>query len=205
MEKDSTIISNESGYVLVTSIIVTSLLVVLGFVGMTTSSFEILIAGNDKRIREDFFYTEGSGIETSGDVNLLGSMTTADCNATSRTSCLNSYAVTDISTKALLTTTEYSPSTTVNQTRINNITDPNWPVNYIGMYYGAPGGFQSREYAYRVFYWGMGPNPKGYGTDYASFIFDITARKQNTEAGAITRRGATIDQGFIKIGPKPGT
>jgi hypothetical protein len=74
---------------------------------------------------------------------------------------------------------------------IDNYGDTAWPTNYND---------SGNEYAYRVYFKGQGPMPKGYGAGFGSYIFDITVRKQSAAAASVST--TTINEGFRKIGPK---
>jgi len=133
-------------------------------------------------------------VEVATDVN-LASQDRADLAASGRTSEVNTYAVTNIDTHVILTETaagdtkQIDPSDPSDQVIIANYGDTAWPVNDDG---------SGNVYAYRVYFKGQGPMPKGYGAGFGSYIFDITVRKQDTGAVAST----IINEGFRKIGPK---
>ena len=192
------ILGNESGFVMVVALMIMMVLLVLGLASTTTTTLELDIAQNDKESKQNFFITEGAGIEVSSDVSVAGPTSIAACAGSNRASCLNAYSITDVYTQSFLTTTSDGNSV-VTTAKVNDIDDNTWPVNYTSLNY-ADG--QSREYAYRVYYWGMGPSPKGYGADFASYVYDITTRKQHTTAGVAGTVRNVLDQGFIRIGPK---
>ena len=189
---------------MVVALMVMLVLLVLGLAGNTTTSLELEIAANDKEFKQNFFIAEGAGIEVSSDVSVAGPTAIAACAGSNRASCLNAYSVTDVNTQVFLTAiTGATTYDAVNVTKIadaqvDDITDTTWPLNYTSMNYGDG---QSQEYAYRVYYWGIGASPKGYGPDFASYVYDITSRKQHTTAGVAGTVRNVLNQGFIRIGP----
>ncbi len=52
----------------------------------------------------------------------------------------------------------------------------------------------SNSYAAKISYNGQGDRPKGYGTDFAAYVFDVTTQKA-------ANQGIAISQGYSKIGP----
>ena len=60
------ITKNESGFVLVTSLFVLVILTLVGISGVTNTSVELQIAGNDRQIKEMFYDAEAAAIESSG-------------------------------------------------------------------------------------------------------------------------------------------
>jgi hypothetical protein len=189
MKKTAQILRNEEGSVIVVALIIMVLLLVMGISATNMSSIEMQILRNAIMQKQEFYFTEGGMVEVATDVNLAS----ADRVGTSadRTSEDNTYAITNIDTPVILTETVYDDTRYENPTaaEVNNYTDASWPVNYDG---------SGNEYAYRVYFKGQGPMPKGYGAGFGSYIFDITVRKQDTGAVAST----IINEGFRKIGPK---
>jgi len=189
MKKTARILRNEEGSVILVAMIIMVLLLVMGISATNMSSIEMQILRNAIMQKQEFYFTEGSMVEVATDVNLAS----ADRVGTSadRTSEDNTYAITNIDTPVILTETVYDDTRHENPTaaEVNNYTDASWPVNYDG---------SGNEYAYRVYFKGQGPMPKGYGAGFGSYIFDITVRKQDTGAVAST----IINEGFRKIGPK---
>ena len=191
MKKTVQILRNEEGSVIVVAMIIMVLLLVMGISATNMSSIEMQILRNAIMQKQEFYFTEGGMVEVATDVNLAS----ADRVGTSadRTSEDNTYAVTNIDMPVILTATADDDTRVENPTatQINNYTDNNWPVNYDG---------SGNEYAYRVYFKGQGPMPKGYGAGFGSYIFDITVRKQSADAVATT--ATIINEGFRKIGPK---
>lgn len=193
MKKAVTILNNEKGSIMVVVIIMMALLLLMGIMSTKLSTVEMQILRNTIIAKQDFYAAEGGITEVSVDVDYAG-LPGRPCPS-DRTSCSASYSITDIDTPIILTHTVKSPSesdpATTDLSDIDNVTDSTWPVNYKG---------SNAEYAYRVFYRGQGPMPKGYGASFASYIFDTTIRKQTGTSSA--QMSATINEGFRKIGPK---
>jgi hypothetical protein len=191
MKKTVRILRNEEGSVILVAMIIMVLLLVMGISATNMSSIEMQILRNAIMQKQEFYFTEGSMVEVATDVNLAS----PDRVGTSgdRTSEDNTYAITNIDTPVILTETQYDPDRVENPTaaQIGNYTDTNWPTNYDG---------SGNEYAYRVYFRGQGPMPKGYGAGFGSYIFDITVRKQSADAASAST--TTINEGFRKIGPK---
>jgi hypothetical protein len=168
------------------------LLLVMGISATNMSSIEMQILRNAIFQKQEFYFTEGGMVEVATDVN-LASQDRADLAASGRTSEVNTYAVTNIDTPVILTATVYDNTRYENPiaAEVNNYTDVSWPVNYDG---------SGNEYAYRVYFKGQGPMPKGYGAGFGSYIFDITVRKQSADAASAA--STIINEGFRKIGPK---
>jgi hypothetical protein len=188
MKKTVRILKNEEGSVMLVAMIIMALLLIMGISATNMSSIEMQILRNAIMQKQEFYFTEGGMVEVATDVNLASADrvgTVAD-----RTSEDNTYNITNIDTPVILTSTEYDSDRKENPTAVQvaNYTDDDWPVNYSGT---------GNEYAYRVYFKGQGPMPKGYGTGFGSYIFDITVRKQNAD-GVST----IINEGFRKIGPK---
>jgi len=59
---------NEDGYVLIMSLVILTMLTVIGISGLTTSTIEIQIAGNDRLHKMAFFAADGG---TEGGIELL--------------------------------------------------------------------------------------------------------------------------------------
>jgi len=160
-------VDNENGFVLITALMVMILVMMLGFAVSNSSVLEIRIAGGDRQVKQDFFTTESGGIEVYLDVDRNGDTTICD-PATTRESCGKDYSVLDTTLSEKL----YPPS------------DSGWGSN----------GLDKSIYNFRVNYNGKGNRPKGFGTDFNAYEYDITTQK-----GA--NRGTRISQGFLKIGP----
>jgi len=194
MKKTAQILRNEEGSVILVAMIIMVLLLVMGISATNMSSIEMQILRNAIMQKQEFYFTEGGMVEVATDVN-LASQDRADLAASGRTSEVNTYAVTNIDTHVILTETaagdtkQIDPSDPSDQVIIANYGDTAWPVNDDG---------SGNVYAYRVYFKGQGPMPKGYGAGFGSYIFDITVRKQDTGAVAST----IINEGFRKIGPK---
>ncbi|MDP3286268.1 MAG: hypothetical protein Q8M56_17700 [Desulfobacterales bacterium] len=191
MKKTVQILRNEEGSVILVAMIIMMLLLVMGISATNMSSIEMQILRNAIMQKQEFYFTEGGMVEVATDVNLASADRVG--TASDRSSEDNTYAVTNIDTPVILTETEYDATRYENPTaaEVNNYTDATWPVNYNG---------SGDEYAYRVYYKGQGPMPKGYGAGFGSYIFDITVRKQSADAVATT--ATIINEGFRKIGPK---
>lgn len=191
MKKTAQILRNEEGSVIVVALIIMVLLLVMGISATNMSSIEMQILRNAILQKQEFYFVEGSMVEVATDVNLAS----ADRVGTSpvRTSEDNTYAITNIDTPVILTKTVYDAVRHENPVvaEVNNYTDASWPVNYNGT---------GNEYAYRVYFKGQGPMPKGYGSEFGSYVFDITVRKQSADAVATT--ATIINEGYRKIGPK---
>lgn len=196
MKKTAQLIKNEDGSVIVVAMMIMVLLLVMGISATNMSSIEMQILRNAILQKQEFYFTEGGMVEVATDVNLAS----ADRVGTSavRSSEDNLYAVTNIDTPVILTATmyntvryeppdpdSYDPNTAA------ELTDATWPVNNNG---------SNNQYAYRVYFRGQGPMPKGYGAGFGSYIFDITVRKESTDAVAVA--STIINEGFRKIGPK---
>jgi len=193
MKKTAKILRNEEGSVMVVALIIMVLLLVMGISATNMSSIEMQILRNSILKKQEFFFTEGGMVEVATDVNLAGGVT-VDLN-NYRSSDSNTYAITNIDVPVVLTPTTYGTLTNSDPTptEISDYTDPIWPVNNSNTGSGD-------QYAYRVFFNGQGPMPKGYGAGFGSYIFDITVRKQSTDAVPIP--STIINEGFRKIGPK---
>lgn len=193
MKKTAQILRNEEGSVIVVALIIMALLLVMGISATNMSSIEMQILRNAIMQKQEFYFTEGGMVEVATDVNLASADRVG--TAADRTSEDNTYAVTNIDMPVILTATaagdtkQITPTSASDKAIIDNYTDTNWPTNYDG---------SGNEYAYRVYFKGQGPMPKGYGAGFGSYIFDITVRKQDTGAVAST----IINEGFRKIGPK---
>jgi len=191
MKKTAQILRNEEGSVILVAMIIMVLLLVMGISATNMSSIEMQILRNAIFQKQEFYFTEGGMVEVATDVNLAS----PDRVGTSggRTSEDNTYAITNIDTPVILTETQYAADRVENPTtvQIGNYTDSNWPTNYDG---------SGNEYAYRVYFKGQGPMPKGYGAGFGSYIFDITVRKQSADAASAST--TIINEGFRKIGPK---
>jgi len=196
MKKTAKILRNEEGSVMVVALIIMVLLLVMGISATNMSSIEMQILRNSILQKQEFYFIEGGIVEVATDVNLADP--TRVGTVAPRTSEDNLYAITNIDVPVILTPTVYDASSYAGPAglgptaaEVSNYTDTNWPVNYTGT---------RDEYAYRVFFNGQGPMPKGYGAGFGSYIFDITVRKQSADAVAIP--STIINEGFRKIGPK---
>jgi len=191
MKKTAQILRNEEGSVILVAMIIMVLLLVMGISATNMSSIEMQILRNAIFQKQEFYFTEGGMVEVATDVNLAS----PDRVGTSgdRSSEDNTYAVTNIDMPVILTATADDATRVENPTtdQINNYADNNWPVNYDG---------SGNEYAYRVYFKGQGPMPKGYGAGFGSYIFDITVKKQSADAASTA--STIINEGFRKIGPK---
>lgn len=189
MKKAAQILGNEEGSVILVAMIIMVLLLVMGISATNMSSIELQILRNAIFQKQEFYFTEGGMVEVATDVNLAS----ADRVGISadRTSDDNTYNITNVDTPVILTATADDDERVENpsSTQIGNYTDPNWPTNNSG------GG-----YAYRVYYKGQGPMPKGYGAGFGSYIFDITVRKASSDSASAST--TIINEGFRKIGPK---
>ncbi|MBU1056270.1 MAG: pilus assembly PilX N-terminal domain-containing protein [Proteobacteria bacterium] len=190
MKKTVTILNNEKGSVMVVVIIMMALLLLMGIMSTKLSIVEMQILRNTILSKQDFYAAEGGVTEVSADVS-YADLPGRDCGG--RDSCSDDYTITDIETKKILTETVKGASST-ELSDINNVKDTTWPTNYAD---------SNNEYAYRVIYDGEGPIPKGYGTGFTSYIFDVTIRKQ--EGPTPAQMYSTINEGFRKIGPKTNT
>jgi hypothetical protein len=191
MKKTAQILRNEEGSVIVVAMIIMVLLLVMGISATNMSSIEMQILRNAILQKQEFYFIEGGMVEVATDVNLAGGDRVDLNNA--RSSDSNTYAITSIDTPVILTATVYDNTRLDNPTQIqiDNYTDASWPVNNSNTGSGD-------QYAYRVYFRGEGPMPKGYGAGFGSYVFDITIRKQ--DAGAVA--STIINEGFRKIGPK---
>jgi hypothetical protein len=174
----------------------------MGITATNISNVEMQILRNAIIGKQHFYITEGGISEVAADVDFAGLPDRP--SSSQRKSCgdADTYSIKNTSTPIILTLTEYSPSESspkydlpadesTKKQVIENVTDTKWPVNYAGL---------NNEYAFRVYYKGEGPKPKGYGKDFTSYIFDLTTRKQS---GATKASMSTIiNEGFRKIGPK---
>ena len=191
MKKTAQILRNEEGSVILVAMIIMVLLLVMGISATNMSSIEMQILRNSIMQKQEFYFTEGSMVEVATDVNLANPDRVG--TAADRTSEDNTYPVTNIDTPVILTATEYDDTRYENPApdEVSNYTDASWPTNYDG---------SGNEYAYRVYFKGQGPMPKGYGAGFGSYIFDITVRKQSADPASVST--TIINEGFRKIGPK---
>jgi len=190
MKKTARILRNEEGSVMVVALIIMVLLLVMGISATNMSSIEMQILRNSILQKQEFYFTEGGIVEVATDVNLADPTRVGTVAA--RTSVDNTYQILSISVPVILTATVYgTQKENPTAVEVSNYTDTSWPVNYNG---------SGDEYAYRVFFNGEGPMPKGYGAGFGSYIFDITVRKQSADAVPIP--STIINEGFRKIGPK---
>jgi hypothetical protein len=197
MKKTAQILRNEEGSVILVAMIIMVLLLVMGISATNMSSIEMQILRNAIMQKQEFYFTEGGMVEVATDVN-LASQDRANLAASGRTSEGKTYAITNIDLPVILTETSAgdtkqipTPISSSDQAIIDNYTDASWPVNDDG---------SGNVYAYRVYFKGQGPMPKGYGAGFGSYIFDITVRKQSTDA--VSTASTIINEGFRKIGPK---
>ncbi len=193
MKKTALLLMNEEGSVMVVVIIVMALLLLMGITATNISTVEMQILRNTIIQKQDFYITEGGVTEVAADVDYSG-LPDRQCNDPGRTSCGDAgfYNITDIDTPVILTQSNGQASiSNPTEAQVNNVTDTTWPVNHDG---------DGNEYAYRAYYKGQGPMPKGYGAGFGAYIFDITARKQSDSM--LASMSITINEGYRKIGPK---
>jgi hypothetical protein len=194
MRKTIFMLRNEEGSVMVIALFVMVLLLIMGINATNLSRIEMQILRNAIMQKQDFYTTEGGMVEVATDVNLANPERVAACGANDRSSDCNTYAIKKIDTPTVLTPTQYGTQVdNPSSTQVDNYTDTNWPVNHDGA---------NNEYAYRVYFKGEGPMPKGYGAGFTSYIFDISVRKQDSDSGGAVARSTIINEGFRKIGPK---
>jgi hypothetical protein len=194
MKKTILLLRNEEGSVMVIALFIMVLLLIMGINATNMSRIEMQILRNAIMQKQDFYSAEGGVVEVATDVNLANPDRVAVCGANDRSSDCNTYAIKKIDTPVVLTATQYGAQLeNPSATQVDNYTDTNWPVNHDGT---------DNEHAYRVYFKGEGPIPKGYGAGFSSYIFDVSVRKQNADAGGAVTRSAIINEGFRKIGPK---
>ncbi len=180
------------------ALIILILLTVMGISATNTTDIEFKIVQNTNLYKKNFYSTEGGGIEVAYDVNKAGGAVGCPDD---RPSCTENYAILDITQPVIITETESGGSVDIDLgddddiALVDNYLDIDWPANYL---------LTGTEYGYRVFYTGQGPMPKGYGTSFGTYVFDVTSRKQSTPAEDEDPENLTtvINQGFRKIGPK---
>lgn len=191
MNKTMQLLKNEEGSVMVVVIIMMALLLLMGITATNISTVEMQILRNSIIQKQDFYKTEGGLSEVAADVGYSGLSGRSCPDNTVRSSCSANYTIKDVDTPVILTTAAGSGTANPTAGQIENVKDTTWPINHED---------SETEYAYRVFYKGQGPIPKGEGAGFGSYVFDITVRKQSgaTEAEMST----TINEGFRKIGPK---
>ena len=181
-------VDNQQGSAIIIAILILFILTVVGTVAINISNTELKYSRNDIERKQMFYYTESAGREVAYDV---------DKTTTGR------YAVLDTATPIIVTKTAAGP-TTPNPTaaQVTDYTDTTWPINTSNVDSPDLTSLRSHEYGYRVYYTGLGLNPKGFGSSFSSFVFDIGSREQETVGGNTELRSAAIIQGFRKIGPK---
>jgi Tfp pilus assembly protein PilX len=184
---------NQEGFALIVVVLIIFLLTVAGISALNLTTTEIQIAGNDRMMKQDFYVAEGGCIEKAIDIDKNSS----------------SYAVVDINTPVLLTTTVHgnalprkitqgndkSIDTAVEVSMLDpkNATDALWPAENQGT---------REEYAYRIYYRNPGDLPRGYdASKFGAYVFDVTARKQTSKDNKILEINNIINRGFKKIGP----
>ena len=194
MKTTVSIVNNERGSILIVTLVILVLLTIIGTTAITTTDTEFRIVQNEKTYKTNLYISEGGSYEVALDVDRASPGTQTACGSNDRISCSILYSITDINTPVFLSTTQDgSTLSNPSSTQIGSYTDTAWSKNYET---------QTNEYAYRVFYKGQGPMPKGYGTNFGSYLYDITVRKQLTDGGAVDDMSTVIGQGFRKIGPK---
>jgi len=194
MKKSILLLRNEEGSVMVIALFIMVLLLIMGINATNLSRIEMQILRNAIMQKQDFYSTEGGVVEVATDVNLASPERVAVSGTNDRSSDGNTYAIKKIDTPVVLTATQYGAQVeNPSSAQVDNYTDTNWPVNHDGT---------DNEHAYRVYFKGEGPMPKGYGAGFSSYIFDISVRKQDTDSGGAVARAAIINEGFRKIGPK---
>jgi len=194
MKKTILLLRNEEGSVMVIALFIMVLLLIVGINATNLSRIEMQILRNAIMQKQDFYSAEGGMVEVATDVNLASPERVAVSGTNDRSSDGNTYAIKKIDTPVVLTASHYGAQLeNPSATQVDNYTDANWPVNHNGA---------DNEYAYRVYFKGEGPMPKGYGAGFSSYIFDISVRKQYIDPRGVVRRAAIINEGFRKIGPK---
>jgi hypothetical protein len=182
-------VGDPQGSAIIMVIFVLLILTLGGAVAIDYANVEVKYSRRDIERKQQFYLSESAGHEVAYDVD----RTTG-----------NAYAVLDINTPIILTATSSGANASdPTAAEVTDYFDLNWPIN-IGN--GDLNAFTALvpppEYAYRVYYTGMGAIPKGFGANFASFVFDISTRVQETVGGNVNFRSAAIVQGFRKIGPK---
>ncbi|BBO86333.1 hypothetical protein [Desulfosarcina ovata] len=178
-------VDNPEGSAIILAVLLLLILTLGGIIAIDYSNVELKYTRNDIERKQLFYYSESAGHEVAYDVD----KTTT-----------NDYAILDTATPIIVT--QISAGTRISNptaTQVTNYTDTAWPVNTGNADLGS---LTDREYAYRVYYIGLGQMPKGFGADFSSFVYDISTRVQETTATGIEIHSAAIAQGFRKIGPK---
>ncbi|GAB6905354.1 conserved hypothetical protein [Desulfosarcina cetonica] len=179
--------SNNEGSAIIFAVLGLLILTLGGITVINYSNTELKYTRRDIERKQLFYYSESAGHEVAYDVD----KTTG-----------GNYAILDTSTPVIVTTTsDGSRVSGPNASQVENYTDPAWPTNTSNS--TVLNSLTDREYAYRVYYVGLGYLPKGFDTNFSSFVYDIGTRVQQTDAGgAVELKTSAIVQGFRKIGPK---
>jgi hypothetical protein len=181
-------INDQEGSAIIVTILILLILTLGGITAIDYSNIEVKYSRNDIERKQLFFFTESSGHEVAYDVDK-----TTDTR----------YAVLDTDTPIIVTSItagNRTPNPTAAQ--VMDYFDPAWPINTSDVDSPELTSLRSREYGYRVYYTGLGFMPKGFGSNFSSFVFDISTRVQETVGGNTELKSAAIVQGFRKIGPK---
>jgi hypothetical protein len=181
-------VDNSEGSAIIMAILILLILTLGGITTVDLANIELKYARNDVERKQLFYFTESAGHEVAYDVD----KTTG-----------TAYAVLDTTTPVFVTETNAgakTPNPTAAQ--VMDYFDPAWPANTSDADSPDLTALRSREYAYRVYYTGLGFMPKGFGSNFSSFVFDISTRVQETAGGNTEAKLSPIVQGFRKIGPK---
>ena len=190
-------ITEQQGSVVLIALIILVLLTVLGISATSTTDMELQMVRNVNEYRRNFYVTEGGGIEVAYDIYHYAPG--RDCSAVgNRTSCGEAYVPRFADQPIFLTETLDGDSLpNPDDTKVKKYWDPTWHKN---------NETQPDEYAYRVYFRGAGPPIKSFGSDFTSYLFEVSTRKQTTATAGTDPDPVTmttiVTQGFLKPGPK---
>ena len=163
-------LKNESGFALVTAVLILAILTFIGLAGTNTTVFELRIAGNERQARQRFFIAD-SGWKQSGPY-------------------LNSHALAPPFVNLTMRTEDTEIDWTEDYYRIirnygegaDEITNDDFPFNERdGLVTGIP-------YWYRVRY-ESDTQSIGFGTNYRNFIYHVISREDgNNQVTARVRK-----------------
>ena len=181
--------SNNEGSAIIFAVLGLLILTLGGITVINYSNTELKYTRRDIERKQLFYYSESAGHEVAYDV---------DKNDT------NKYAILDTSTPVIVTRTiGGSKVSDPDASKVENYNDLTWPVNTSDVDSKDLTSLRNRQYAYRVYYIGLGQIPKKFGANFSAFVYDISTRVQQTNAAGVTElKSAAIEQGFRKIGPK---
>lgn len=186
-QKTVSLQGNESGFILIFSMVMLIVITLLGLWALNTATVEVVISGHEQEYEKSFQISEGGNNSESGKIGY----SKTNWYAVSNPNKLNQLLFPSVASNTFDPGADIPAAT--KPTSMNDVIASDyrkWPVeNLIGNY--TPGDTEM-DYSYLVTYLYPDTTPKGYdATKFAGYKFRIN-----------THRTSDIEEGGIKVGPK---